>query len=158
VFGPFKSVFKLLFFKKKVKSEVVSKKKTEFIYDSSNDLRYYKLICKQDLVRTPSIGKKVAEDFFNLNLDHGQSKTLLFSLKDKKIEVEINKRKTRNEYRFFLNRIKDEIDYNVNDILVISHENDVYIMELLRNKKTKRNFDYSEALIKMDGKQHVLSS
>jgi len=77
--------------------------------NNTSALKYYKLICKQDLERTPSIGKNIAEDFFNLNFDNGESKTLIFSFKDKKFEIEINKRKTRNEYRFFLNRVRDEV-------------------------------------------------
>lgn len=107
--------------------------------------------------RTPSIGKNVAEDFFKLKLDNGESKNLNFAFRNIQFKIEINKRKTRNEYRFFLNRIKDEIDYQVDDIIVISRENDIFIIELLRkNKRGSRNSDYSEVLNKMNGKLHIL--
>ena len=118
--------------------------------------KYYKLICNQDRDRTPSIGKNVAEDFFNLKLANGESVNLNFSFKNNQFKIEINKRKTRNEYRFFLNRIKDEIDYQVDDILIISRENDVFIMELLRSTSNRLDSDYSIALLKMGGKLHLL--
>jgi hypothetical protein len=144
------------FAKKKVKSEVISKKKTISIFDSSNDLKYYKLICNQDLDRTPSIGKNVAENFFNLNLDNGESKTLFFSLNGKKFNVEINKRKTRNEYRFFINRNRKFISYDVDDIIVIVKNNDIFELELIKN--SNQNLDYEMASKLMGGKLHYLSS
>ena len=125
----------------------------------SSAQKYYKLICNQDLDRTPSIGKNVAEDFFNLNLRHGQSIKVIFSFKYKKFEVEINKRKTRNEYRFFINRVRSVIEFDIDDILVITQINNVFDIELLKKHSiANQSSGYDMALSKMDGKLHVLSS
>ena len=138
-----------------MKTEIVSNQNSESINNLSN-LKYNKLICNQDLDRTPSIGRDVAENFFNLNLDHGESKTLLFSFNGKNFEVEINKRKTRSEYRFFLNRVRDGIGFNVDDILVVSREEDVFFIEILRNNNVEQKSDYYKTLEKMNGKLHAL--
>lgn len=134
-----------------MKAEIVSNQNSESINNSSN-LKYCKLICNQDLNRTPSIGRNVAENFFNLNLDHGESKTLLFSFKDQNFEVEINKRKTRNEYRFFLNRIKNEISYDVDDILEFTKKEGGFYLDIIKNGEKK----YSSISSKMYGKFHAI--
>ena len=143
------------FKKKNVKAEIVSDQYSESIHNSSN-LKYCKLICNQDLNRTPSVGRNIVENFFNLNLEHGESKQMLFSFKDENFEVEINKRKTRSEYRFFLNRVRDKIGFNVDDILVVSREEDVFFIEILRNNNVEQKSDYYKTLEKMNGKLHAL--
>lgn len=122
-------------------------------------LKYYKRFSNQDLERTPSVSKKLAKDFFNLNITNGESKTLSFSLNGKKFEVEINKRKTRNEYRFFINRNRNIIGYDVDDIIIILKNNDIFELELIKKpKNANQNLEYEMALNVMGGKLHCLSN
>ena len=84
---------------------------------------------------------------------------MIFSFKYKKFEVEINKRKTRNEYRFFINRVRSVIEFDIDDILVITQINNVFDIELLKKHSiANQSSGYDMALSKMDGKLHVLSS
>ncbi len=123
-----------------------------------SDMKYYKLVCRQDVERTPSISSIVVEKFFNLNLENGKSVKLPFKYGNHIFNIEITKRKTRNEYRFFINRIRDLIRYNVDDILIIKYEEDIFVLELVKKPKEIYNdCIYSEELKKMEGKLHVLN-
>lgn len=92
------------------------KKKSEF---------YIKLITNQDINRTPSISKSAAENYFNLNLDNGESCDFLFKYNNENFQIEINKRQTRLEYRFFINKERDRLKYDEGDILLFKSENDI---------------------------------
>lgn len=144
------------FYKKKDKSETISR---EFLKSSKDRTaqKYYKKICRQDIERTPSISKSVAEDFFNLNLDHGDSVELPFSFKDQKFKIEINKRKTRNEYRFFINRVRDKIKFDVDDIFIICNKNNTFAIELIKKPNIySHNGVYNSELNKMGSELHIL--
>ena len=118
---------------------------------------YLKLITPQDISRTPSISTTAAETFFKLNLDHGESIELHFSFNEQKFDIEINKRNTRNEYRFFINRVRTLIGYDTDDILIISKINDIYGIELLQKPNVyDPQSEYSLKLEKLNGSTHVL--
>lgn len=118
---------------------------------------YFKLITPQDIARTPSISTSAAVNFFNLNLDHGKSTVLPFKFNHQDFEIEINKRNTRNEYRFFINRMKSLIGYETEDILIFTKIKDFYNIDLLQKPSVyDPNSDYVLKLEKMEGNTHVL--
>jgi len=108
------------------------------VLPSKNKLIYIKRIIKQDLDRTPSLAVDAAEDFFKLKLKKGETYILNCQFNGKAIAVEVNKRNTRDEFRFFINHYKDEIGYKLNDILKFELIGKFYKIELLQFKKQTR--------------------
>lgn len=96
--------------------------------DSKDDFIYLKKIIKQDLERTPTFSVEAIRDFFNVELNHGESK--IISIKNistqNSFNVEFKLRETRNEYRIFLNNLSKEFSLNEKDILVFRKASENY--------------------------------
>jgi hypothetical protein len=105
---------------------------------SKNKLIYLKRIIKQDLNRTPTLAVDAAKDFFKLKLKKGETYILNCQFNGKEINIEVNKRNTRDEFRFFINHFKDKIGYELNDILKFEVIGQIYKFELLQFKKQTR--------------------
>ena len=118
---------------------------------------YIKLVCRQDIERTPSVSIEAMEKFFRLNLENGEAKILNLLIKGKKYGVELNKRNTRNEYRFFLNRIKNDINYEIDDILVFNRVRNDFQLIVLRKNENNDFSEYSNALSKLNEKLHLVN-
>ena len=120
---------------------------------------YIKRIVQQDLERTPSIGVNAAEKFFNINLKNGETCFINCSYGLSKFNIKMNKRKTRNEYRFFINRIKNVIDFNVNDLILFSKKEKIFEIELLTSGNQKEDGGiYQKYKSILNKKTHVLHS
>lgn len=81
---------------------------------------YLKKIIKQDLERTPTFNTESIEVFFKISLDNDESltKNILLVDSDKVFEVQFKKRRTRNEYRIFLDELFDTLVPVEGDILI----------------------------------------
>ena len=140
-------------------NSVLAKKRLEelgfndFKVEEVNPLGYYlKKVLNQDVERTFSVSNKAANDFFNLQLDHGQEKDILLNYIDNNssVETRFNKRKTRNEHRFFP-EYREII--NEDDILLFTKSGDDYSMEVIYSND-ERFEDLSHLL---DGANHLLT-
>ncbi len=100
-----------------------------------NKLIYLKRIIKQDFDRTPSLAVDAAKDFFNLNLKNGETGLINCEFNGKEINIEVNKRNTRDEFRFFINHFKNKIGYGLNDILKFEIIGNTCKIEILQIKK-----------------------
>lgn len=132
-------------------------------YDPEEDKEtgavYIKKIVPQDLDRTPSIGVTAAEDFFKVKLANGENCTVKCQYKNDEFSVELNKRKTRNEYRFFINRFRDEIGFDVDDLLVFSDTGKSFRIELISaHYSIKQDPRYSKYDNLLGNKKHVIYS
>lgn len=144
-----------VFKKKNSKSIVGNKVKKLELFNNFNQLKtkyYYKLVCEQDIIRTPSISIYAVKDFFNLNLEGGSSVLIDLLFENTIYSVELNKRRTRQEYRFFINRIKDDIAYDVDDVLSFHKENSNIHLNIIK----KGQYKYVEIIDKMKSKLHLL--
>lgn len=81
---------------------------------------YLKKIVNQDLDKTPSFSVEAIKDFFNISITNGNSviKKIKNVSSGNVFEVEIKKRKTRDEYRIFINDLVNELSPSEKDILV----------------------------------------
>jgi len=98
----------------------------------NNSMKYLKLICNQDIQRTPSVNIEAAENFFRLSIENGESKKIDLCYKNRFYPTVFSKRNTRNEYRFFINRHLD-IQFKVNDILLFEKESNYFSLRILRD-------------------------
>lgn len=114
--------------------------------------KYLKLICKQDIERTPSVSIDSIEDFFEIDLKKGEACMVELFFNSKKYSVELNKRNTRNEYRLFLNRIREEIGYDVDDILEFTKNKTGYYVKIIK----KDDLKYDAVFEAMKGKLHFI--
>jgi len=122
--------------------------------NKKNSEIYIKLITNQDINRTPSISRTAAEDYFNLNLEHGETKEYLFIYDNQKFLVDINKRKTRLEYRIFINREKERLQYEEGDLLLFESENDTVKINVL--KKCSLDSHYERLIIMLGKNTHLI--
>lgn len=99
---------------------------------------YLKLICNQDIQRTPSVNIEAAENFFGLSIKNGESKKIDLGYKNRIFPTVFSKRKTRNEYRFFINRHAD-IQFKMNDILLFEKESNYFSLRILRDSDESMN-------------------
>ena len=124
--------------------------------DQTSSNIYIKKIVAQDLERTASIGVKAVKDFFKLNLDSGEECIIPFMYVGEKIEVLLNKRTTRNEYRIFLNHHRNLIQFEPNDILVFSQNKNDFIITLVSSTDSKSKTEFTEYNSLLKNKTHLL--
>ncbi|MCG8234984.1 hypothetical protein G1K46_01605 [Tenacibaculum finnmarkense] len=81
---------------------------------------YIKKIINQDIERTPTFNLEAINIFFDIHLKEGESitKEIVLSASSNSFSVEFKKRRTRNEYRIFLNELFTEINAEEDDILI----------------------------------------
>ena len=93
---------------------------------NNNDKLYIKKIINQDLERTPTFSVEAIRDFFQIELNHGESKVINIknTQSGNSFEVEFKLRETRNEYRVFLNDLFKEIAPKEKEILKFSKVDD----------------------------------
>ena len=93
---------------------------------NKNKLFYLKKIINQDLERTPTFSVEAIRDFFQIELNHGESKVINIqnALSGNIFKVEFKLRETRNEYRVFLNDLFKEIAPTEKEILIFSKVDD----------------------------------
>jgi hypothetical protein len=118
---------------------------------------YVKKIIAQDLERTPSISKEAVTNFLRYNIINDGETILLCSFKEKEIEIELKKRKTRDEYRLFLNRHKDLIGYDKEDLLVFRYKSGKLCFEIIKKSfNISQDPRYNDYNSRMGNKCHLL--
>ena len=128
------------------------KKKNEKSSNLLNISFYLKKIVNQDLERTPTFSVEAIRDFFQIELNHGESKVINIqnALSGNIFKVEFKLRETRNEYRVFLNDLFKEIAPNEKEILIFSKVDDGnYLCEHIslissRYKELNSEFDLNK--------------
>ena len=112
---------------------------------------YIKRVLNQDVERTFSISNESATDFFMLELDNGEEQFVsIYYKNENQIEDSvIQKRNTRNEYRFFP---KHKENIQEGDILLFQNIEDGYTMEVFKQGNLFETLD-----ILLNGNNHLLT-
>lgn len=122
-----------------------------------NPMVYVKKVNLQDLDRTPSISKEAVTNFLKINIINDEETILLCSFKGKEIEIELKKRKTRDEYRLFLNRHRDIVDYNLDDLLVFRYKYGELSLEIIKKSfNIRQDPRYNDYNSRLGNKFHLL--
>ncbi len=115
---------------------------------------YIKKIVAQDIERTPSISKDAAVIFFNFNKDYGEVSYANLLYRGIEKMVSIKKRKTRSEYRIFLNQIRSSLGFDLHDIIVFEKKNDGYSVKILNKERDWKSYSEFESFLA--GENHLL--
>lgn len=112
---------------------------------------YIKRVLNQDVERTFSISNESATDFFMLKLDNGEEQfvSIYYKNENQIEETVIQKRNTRNEYRFFP---KHKENIQEGDILLFQNIEDGYTMEVFKQGNLFEALD-----ILLNGNNHLLT-
>lgn len=112
---------------------------------------YIKRVLNQDVERTFSISNESATDFFMLELDNGEEQfvSIYYKNENQIEETVIQKRNTRNEYRFFP---KHKENIQEGDILLFQNIEDGYTMEVFKQGNLFEALD-----ILLNGNNHLLT-
>jgi hypothetical protein len=122
-----------------------------------NSLVYVKKINSQDIERTPSISSDAVTQFLRLKLENDEEFILTCIFNEKEIKVQLKKRKTRDEYRLFLNKYRDQIGYNLDDFLVFTIKSGKLNLELIQKSQSLSiDSTYNDYSSKMGKKIHLL--
>lgn len=118
---------------------------------------YVKKINSQDLERTPSISSEAVTKFLKIDMLNDQEIELKCTFKGQELAIGLKKRNTRDEYRLFLNKHRELIGYDKNDLMIFSYNSGELNLEIIkRSFSISQNPRYNDYHVKLGNKYHLL--
>ena len=118
---------------------------------------YVKKINSQDIERTPSISAEAVSKFLQINLTNDEEIEVNCTFNGVDLAIELKKRNTREEYRLFINKYREQIGYDKNDLLVFQYKSGKLILELIKESFTiSQNPKYNDYNLRLGNKFHLL--
>ena len=118
---------------------------------------YVKKINSQDIERTPSISTEAVSKFLRIKLTNDEEIEFNCNFNGIKLLIELKKRNTRDEYRIFINKYRELIGYEKNDLLVFEYKSGKLNLDLIKESfiisQNPRYMDYN---MKLGNKFHLL--
>jgi hypothetical protein len=118
---------------------------------------YVKKINSQDIERTPSISTEAVNKFLQINLTNDEEIEVNCTFNGVDLAIELKKRNTREEYRLFINKYREQIGYDKNDLLVFQYKSGKLILELIKESfNISQNPKYNDYNLRLGNKFHLL--
>jgi hypothetical protein len=118
---------------------------------------YIKKINSQDIERTPSISADAVCKFLKIEMVNEHEKELLCDFKGKEIVIHLKKRNTRDEYRLFLNKHRELIGYDKNDLMVFRFKSGKLSLEVIKKSfNISQDPRYNDYNSRLGNKFHLL--
>jgi hypothetical protein len=118
---------------------------------------YVKKINSQDIERTPSISTEAVSKFLQINLINDEEIEFICNFNGIDLAIELKKRNTREEYRLFINKYREQIGYDKNDLLVFEYKSGKLNLEIIKETFTiSQNPKYNDYNMRLGNKFHLL--